>query len=77
MFVYIFRLVEEVKEKCGAALTNEDVYMSTTYKDFLTITVLRSRGVSLKKPFTYDAVNSRYSIRISSCSTMTISASFR
>ena len=55
-----------MKEKCGAALTNEDVYMSTTYKDFLTITVLRSRGVSLKKPFTYDAVNSRHSIRVSS-----------
>ncbi len=52
------RLVEEVKEKCGGvALTNEDVYMATTYKDFVTITVLKSRGVSLKKPFTYDAVS--------------------
>ena len=74
--MFVYRLVEEVKEKCGAALTNEDVYMSTTYKDFLTITVLRSREVSLKKPFTYDAVNSRYSILVSSCSTKTIYASF-
>ena len=54
----VVRLVEEVKEKCGGvALTNEDVYMSTTYSDFVKITVLKSRGVSLKKPFTYDAVS--------------------
>ena len=54
----VFRLVEEVKEKCGGvSLSNEDVYMSTTYKDFVKITVLKSRGVSLKKPFNYDAVS--------------------
>ena len=47
-----------MKEKCGGvSLSNEDVYMSTTYKDFVKITVLKSRGVSLKKPFTYDAVS--------------------
>ena len=30
--------------------------MATTYDAFTKIVVLKSRGVSLKKPFTYDAV---------------------
>ena len=60
-----FRLIEEVKEKCGGvALENEDVYMATEYKDFVKAVVMRSRGISTKKPFTYDAVSLSLGTRI-------------
>jgi len=51
----VVRLVEEVKERCGVELTNDDVYMSTTYEDFVKAVVFISRGGG-KVEFTYDAV---------------------
>ncbi|EDV25335.1 Cytosolic 10-formyltetrahydrofolate dehydrogenase [Trichoplax sp. H2] len=40
----VARLVEEVKQKCGVALTPEEVYMSTQYKDFGTMVIKKFRG---------------------------------
>lgn len=39
------RLVEEVKELCdGLELENEDVYMATTFGDFIQLLVRKLRG---------------------------------
>lgn len=54
-FLYL-RLVEEVKDKTGIVLTNEDVYMATTLDEFTKAVVLISRGGGAKKEFTYNAV---------------------
>lgn len=44
VFVW-FRLVEEVKQKCGGVqLQNEDVYMATTFQSFIQMFVRRMRG---------------------------------
>lgn len=51
----VVRLVEEVKEKCGVELANEDVYMATTYDAFVKAVVLKSRGGDAAE-FSYDAV---------------------
>ena len=51
------RLVEEVKDRTGVMLTNEDVYMATTLGDFTKTVVLFSRGEGGKKEFTYEAVS--------------------
>ncbi|XP_023155521.1 mitochondrial 10-formyltetrahydrofolate dehydrogenase [Amphiprion ocellaris] len=41
----VVRLVEEVKQKCaGVQLQNEDVYMATTFQDFIQMFVRRLRG---------------------------------
>ncbi|KAL2102738.1 hypothetical protein ACEWY4_001906 [Coilia grayii] len=41
----VVRLVEEIKQKCGGVeLQNEDVYMATTYQDFIQLFVRRFRG---------------------------------
>nr|KAF6470698.1 aldehyde dehydrogenase 1 family member L1 [Molossus molossus] len=43
--VDVVRLVEEVKELCdGMELENEDVYMATTFKDFIQLLVRKLRG---------------------------------
>ncbi|KAK1337634.1 hypothetical protein QTO34_002267 [Cnephaeus nilssonii] len=43
--VDVVRLVEEVKELCdGVELENEDVYMATTFKDFIQLLVRKLRG---------------------------------
>lgn len=42
----VARLVEEIREKCGIQLENEDVYMSTQYDDFVKMVVLKYRGGS-------------------------------
>lgn len=40
-----YRLVEEVKELCdGLELENEDVYMATTFGDFVQLLVRKLRG---------------------------------
>jgi len=52
----VVRLVEEVKEKAGVALENEDVYMNTTFNDFVQTVTHRSRGGSDKPVFTYTPV---------------------
>lgn len=56
------RLVEEIKQKCGGVqLQNEDVYMATSFQEFIQMFVRRLRGedqeeelvinyVSLKHP---------------------------
>lgn len=55
----VTRLVEEVKEKCpGIVLVNEDVYMATTFDEFVTKAVIVGRG-GLEEEFTYDAVKMR------------------
>lgn len=39
------RLVEEVKELCdGLELENEDVYMATTFREFIQLLVRKLRG---------------------------------
>ncbi|XP_068163017.1 mitochondrial 10-formyltetrahydrofolate dehydrogenase [Antennarius striatus] len=41
----VVRLVEEVKQKCaGVVLQTEDVYMATTFKDFIQLFVRKMRG---------------------------------
>ena len=42
----LFRLVEEVKQKCGVSLTNEEVYMNTDYGSLLQWCILKSRGLT-------------------------------
>ena len=50
--------MEEIRSHCsGLELLNEDVYMATTFEEFLRLAVLKSRGHSTKKEFVYDAVN--------------------
>lgn len=36
-FMVFFRLVEEVKEKAGVSLENEDVFMATTFQEFIQV----------------------------------------
>ena len=43
-FIRHLRLVEEVKDICGVALENEDVYMNTTFEDFTNQVVVKGRG---------------------------------
>ena len=55
---YDCRLVEAVRQKCGGVqLQNEDVYMATTFGDFVKQAVLVSRGVTTTKELVYDAVS--------------------
>jgi len=54
----LFRLVEEIRVECGGLKIEPDsVYMSSVLSEFTQTLVLVSRGVSLKPPFTYDAVS--------------------
>ncbi|XP_068238224.1 cytosolic 10-formyltetrahydrofolate dehydrogenase isoform X2 [Palaemon carinicauda] len=52
----VVRLVEEVKEHAGVSLENEDVYMATTFAEFIQAVVLRLRGGDAKPVFEFDAV---------------------
>ncbi|XP_013396004.1 cytosolic 10-formyltetrahydrofolate dehydrogenase-like isoform X1 [Lingula anatina] len=53
----VTRLVEEVKEKCsGLKIENEDVYMATTFDEFIYMVVQKSRGFGEPAEFVYDAV---------------------
>lgn len=53
----VVRLVEEIRTECGGLKVEPDsVYMSTSCAEFMQTLVLISRGVSLKPPFSYDAV---------------------
>ncbi|XP_071960536.1 cytosolic 10-formyltetrahydrofolate dehydrogenase-like isoform X2 [Antedon mediterranea] len=51
----VARLVEEVHEKCEVELQNEDVYMATTFEEFIQMMIRRHRGLDVVE-FTYDAV---------------------
>lgn len=43
--MYFHRLVEEIKQKCGGLeVQNEDVYMATTFQDFIQMVVRKFRG---------------------------------
>lgn len=54
-----FRLVEEVKELCdGVELENEDVYMATTFKDFIQLLVRKLRGDDKESECIIDYVSS-------------------
>ena len=59
MLIYVNvvgRLVEEVKEKADVTLDNEDVYMATTFHDFIQTVTIKMRGGDLKPVFTFDAL---------------------
>ena len=47
----VVRLVEEVKDKAEVTLTNEDVFMATTFGEFKNTVVLFGRGMSGKTEF--------------------------
>lgn len=60
--VFVFRLVEEVKDKCeGVKLQVEEVYMNTTFDEFKMLVVKRGRGIDDKPEFKYDAVSTSIS----------------
>ncbi|XP_071358976.1 mitochondrial 10-formyltetrahydrofolate dehydrogenase [Trachinotus anak] len=51
----VVRLVEEVKQKCaGVQLQNEDVYMSTTFQDFIQMFVRKLRGEDQEEELVID-----------------------
>lgn len=51
----VVRLVEEVKQKCaGVQLQNEDVYMATTFKDFIQMFVRKLRGEDQEEELVID-----------------------
>lgn len=52
----VVRLVEEVKDLNNLELQNEDVYMNTTFEEFSTAAVSKSRGGSGAKEIVYDGV---------------------
>ncbi|XP_063073201.1 mitochondrial 10-formyltetrahydrofolate dehydrogenase [Engraulis encrasicolus] len=54
----VVRLVEEIKQKCGGVeLQNEDVYMATTFQDFIQLFVRRFRGEDDEEELVIDYVN--------------------
>ena len=58
MLIYLLpvRLVEAVKEATGGVdVTNDDVYMATTFEEFIRAVVCISRGLSTTPEFTYEA----------------------
>uniref|UniRef100_A0A3P9PT54 10-formyltetrahydrofolate dehydrogenase n=1 Tax=Poecilia reticulata TaxID=8081 RepID=A0A3P9PT54_POERE len=53
----VVRLVEEVKQKCaGVQLQNEDVYMATTFHDFIQLFVRKLRGEDQEEELVVDYV---------------------
>lgn len=56
--VCVSRLVEEVKQKCqGVQLQTEDVYMATTYQDFIQMFVRKLRGEDQEEELVIDYVS--------------------
>ncbi|XP_074644425.1 cytosolic 10-formyltetrahydrofolate dehydrogenase-like isoform X2 [Tubulanus polymorphus] len=53
----VTRLVEEVKQKCGVQMVNEDVYMATSFEEFVNAVVLKFRHGDEEKVFEYDAIH--------------------
>lgn len=52
------RLVEEVKQKCpDIQLQNEDVYMATTFQDFIQMLVRKLRGEDQEEELLIDYVS--------------------
>nr|XP_013189662.1 unnamed protein product [Amyelois transitella] len=52
----VVRLVEEVKDISNLELQNEDIYMNTTFEEFYTMAVTKSRGGSGSSEITYEGV---------------------
>lgn len=56
--VSVCRLVEEVKQKCASVqLQNEDVYMATTFQDFIQMFVRKLRGEDQEEELIIDYVS--------------------
>lgn len=54
------RLVEEVKQKCpDIQLQNEDVYMATSFQDFIQMMVRKLRGEDQEEELLIDYVSVR------------------
>lgn len=54
------RLVEEVKQKCpDIQLQNEDVYMATSFQDFIQMLVRKLRGEDQEEELLIDYVSVR------------------
>ncbi|KAF8790670.1 cytosolic 10-formyltetrahydrofolate dehydrogenase-like isoform X1 [Argiope bruennichi] len=52
----VARLVEELKEKCGISLENEDVYVATSFQEFVRVAILKQRGGSASPKLEFNAV---------------------
>jgi len=52
----VVRLVEEVKDKAGVEITNEDVFMATAFSDFIQTVVKASRGGSGAKELDFEPI---------------------
>lgn len=60
---FFSRLVEEVKQKCaGVQLQNEDVYMASTFQDFIQMFVRRFRGEDQEEELVIDYVSPRINL---------------
>lgn len=59
------RLVEEVKQKCSSEvqLQTEDVYMATTFQDFIQMFVRKLRGEDQEEELVIDYVSVRPAFR--------------
>lgn len=56
--VFVSRLVEEVKQKCPSVqLQSEDVYMATTFQDFIQMFVRKLRGEDQEEELVIDYVS--------------------
>ncbi|XP_051874090.1 cytosolic 10-formyltetrahydrofolate dehydrogenase [Pristis pectinata] len=52
----VVRLVEEIRLKCGLQLQNEDVYMATTFEDFMQKIVRKLRGEDEEEELAIDYI---------------------
>ena len=53
----VTRMIEEVKDRVKLdTLVTDDIYMAPIFADFIKITVLKKRGVSLQSPLVFDEV---------------------
>lgn len=57
----LVRLVEEVKQKCGGVqLQNEDVYMATSFQEFIQMFVRCLRGEDQEEELVIDYVSVKH-----------------
>ncbi|XP_046964219.1 cytosolic 10-formyltetrahydrofolate dehydrogenase [Vanessa cardui] len=52
----VVRLIEEVKDLANLELQNETIYMNTTFEEFYTVVILKTRGESASKEVVFDGV---------------------
>ncbi|XP_012978827.1 mitochondrial 10-formyltetrahydrofolate dehydrogenase isoform X3 [Mesocricetus auratus] len=53
----VVRLVEEIRQKCGLQLQNEDIYMATKFEDFIQRVVRKLRGEDREAELMVDYVS--------------------